>query len=172
MKSKDKHIDKFLHGPLPDPEIPVDDAWAGMIDMLGAAAGQGADGTKWPSEVWKSVAKLKGMFGVVSAVVATSAIAVIFILNTEPNNRPTVKQIITSKTTGPAPVKTDFGKPDVTTDTSHSNTTNTPSEVTSRKNRIRQIELPQQVATIPGALSLNRATGMRNLLRPVHATSV
>ncbi|MGV3600484.1 MAG: hypothetical protein ACO1N1_04715 [Dyadobacter fermentans] len=37
MKRKDKHISKFLRDPLPDPEIPADDAWAGMQRILDTA---------------------------------------------------------------------------------------------------------------------------------------
>ncbi|KAA0991367.1 hypothetical protein [Dyadobacter aurulentus] len=39
MKKTDKHIGKFFRDPLPEPEVPADDAWAGMNDMLHAAAG-------------------------------------------------------------------------------------------------------------------------------------
>lgn len=34
VKRKDKHINKYLHDALPEPEIPADDAWAQMNDMF------------------------------------------------------------------------------------------------------------------------------------------
>jgi len=55
MKRKDKHINKFLHEPLPGPEVPADDAWAGMSDMLDAATGQGANGQGHLSGLLKSL---------------------------------------------------------------------------------------------------------------------
>ncbi len=41
MKNKNKNIDKFFSGKLPDPEIPADDAWGKMNDMLNATPAAG-----------------------------------------------------------------------------------------------------------------------------------
>jgi hypothetical protein len=83
MKRKDKHINKFLHASLPDPEIPADDAWLGMSDMLDAPSNQGVNGTTWPSQLWKSIGKLKGLLIATSAVVIVSAVIALVIFNND-----------------------------------------------------------------------------------------
>lgn len=73
MERNDKHIDKFLRDPLPSPEIPADEAWAGMSGMLDAPATSGASGQADVSRIarmWKSIGKLKG-FSLLTAAVAT-----------------------------------------------------------------------------------------------------
>lgn len=106
MNRKDKHINKFLHDPLPDPEIPADDAWAEMRDMLDNTAGQGANGQGQLSSVWKSIAKFKGLLMGVS-VVATATVVALIVLNAETKNqkstenqfiKPTIQDSATVKT--------------------------------------------------------------------------
>lgn len=86
MNRKDKHINKFLHDPLPDPEIPADDAWASMSDMLATSSVQGANGQPQLSNVWKAIAKFKGLLIGASAVV-TSAVVALIVLNAETKNQ-------------------------------------------------------------------------------------
>lgn len=87
MKSKNKHINKFLHDPLPDPEVPADDAWASMSDMLGAASGgQGTNGTEKLSQFWKSAAKFKGFLIATSSVVIVSAVVALLVFTKQTNN--------------------------------------------------------------------------------------
>lgn len=87
MKSKNKHINKFLHDPLPDPEVPADDAWASMNDMLNApSGGQGANGSGKLSQFWKSVVKFKGFLIATSSVVVTSAVVALLVLTKQTNS--------------------------------------------------------------------------------------
>lgn len=87
MKSKDKHINKFLHDPLPDPEVPADDAWASMNDMLNApSGGQGANGSGKLSQFWKSVVKFKGFLIATSSVVVTSGVVALLVLTKQANS--------------------------------------------------------------------------------------
>lgn len=81
MKRKDKHIDKFLHDPLPEPEVRADDAWAGMSGMLDATANDEANGVKWPAQFWKSLGSFKGLFIAFSAVVTVSAVIALIVFN-------------------------------------------------------------------------------------------
>lgn len=87
MKSKDKHINKFLHEPLPDPEVPADDAWASMNDMLNAASGgQGTNGSGKLSQFWNSVVKFKGFLIATSSVVVTSGVVALLVLTKQANS--------------------------------------------------------------------------------------
>lgn len=98
MKRQDKHINKFLRDPLPDPEIPADDAWAGMSDMLGPATGQGANGQGQLSRLWKSLGKFKGLLIGVSVAV-TSAVVLLIVLNAETKDQKSAKnQSVSSNT--------------------------------------------------------------------------
>lgn len=98
METKDKHISKFLHGALPDPEIPADDAWAGMSDMLDAPQDQGAGVEKWHARLWKSIGKFKGLFILISTVVTVSAVIALVVFNGHKTEyRPTAPSSIPSE---------------------------------------------------------------------------
>ncbi|PSL26548.1 hypothetical protein [Dyadobacter jiangsuensis] len=98
MERKDKHISKFLHGALPDPEIPADDAWAGMSDMLDAPQDQGAGVAKWHARLWKSIGKFKGLFILISTVVTVSAVIALVVFNGHKTEyRPTAPSSIPSE---------------------------------------------------------------------------
>lgn len=93
MKRNDKHIDKFLRDPLPEPEIRADDAWAGMSDMLDATANDEMNSVKWPAQFWKSLGSFKGLFIAFSAVVAVSAVIALIVFN---SNKAEYRQIAPS----------------------------------------------------------------------------
>lgn len=68
MSKKNQHIDKYLHGKLPDPDIQADAAWEQMNGMLNAAAGAAGAGSSGPlSAVWKK------LLGAKSVVLSTAA---------------------------------------------------------------------------------------------------
>ncbi|CAG5070658.1 hypothetical protein DYBT9623_03203 [Dyadobacter sp. CECT 9623] len=93
MKKTEKHISKFFRDPLPEPEVPADDAWAGMSDMLGAAAGGtpvNGDAGQW----FSGLVKIKGLILTSLSLVSVTAV-VIYQLSKSP--------VSTSK---PAPVLT------------------------------------------------------------------
>ena len=95
MKRKDKHIDKFLRDPLPEPEIRADDAWAAMSDMLDATPNDEANRVKGPAQFWKSIGKLKGLLIAISAVVTVSAVVALLVLNNnKTGNRQTAPSAI------------------------------------------------------------------------------
>jgi len=120
MKRKDKHINKFLHDPLPDPEIRADDAWADMRDMLDAAEDHGANGQGRFSQIWKSIGKLGGLLVVTSALVVISGVVSLIVLNTKTKNqKSTDNQSIKSKIQDSALVKTDTRMPVLHPDTNH-----------------------------------------------------
>jgi hypothetical protein len=133
MKRKDKHINKFLRDPLPDPEIPADDAWAGMSDMLDAAEDHGATGEGRLSRIWKSMGKFKGLLiGVL--MVLTSAAVLLIILNAETKDQKSIEiQPVSSKIQDSALAKTDVKTPVSRPDTNHFNIATAPSETTSPK---------------------------------------
>ncbi|ACT94251.1 hypothetical protein [Dyadobacter fermentans] len=84
MKRKDKHIGKFLRDPLPDPEIPADDAWADMQRMLDTAGIPEANEPDKLSPLWPSPWTLKGLLIGLSAVTVTlGLIAWVTIQNAE-----------------------------------------------------------------------------------------
>lgn len=139
MKRQGKHISKFLRDPLPDPEIPADDAWAGMNDMLdngpASTPDQIANGQGQLSNVWKAATRFKGLLIGVSAVVTLAVVALI-VLNAEiKNNKHSKIQTINPKITESATVRPDwkipapeFKKEDIFTPGSPSETTS--SEIT------------------------------------------
>ncbi|MCE7061530.1 hypothetical protein [Dyadobacter sp. CY343] len=93
MKKKEKHIGKFFRDPLPEPEVPADDAWAGMSDMLGAAAGGtpvNGDAGQW----FSGLVKIKGLILTSLSLVSATAV-VIYQLSDSP-----------ASTSKPAPVLT------------------------------------------------------------------
>ncbi|MET7256375.1 hypothetical protein [Dyadobacter fermentans] len=111
MKRKDKHIDKFLRDPLPEPEIRVDDAWAGMSDMLDATANDEAKWVKGPTQFRKSVGKLKGLLIAISAVVTVSVIVALVVFNAKTKTqKSTENQSVNSSTQDAAPAKTKLKK--------------------------------------------------------------
>nr|WP_295934294.1 hypothetical protein [uncultured Dyadobacter sp.] len=80
MNRKDEHINKYLHGSLPDPEMSADDAWTDMESMLNrepnADAGHQAHADLL-SRIWKFVLTFKGaliMIAVTSAFVWLSTV--------------------------------------------------------------------------------------------------
>lgn len=81
MKRKDKHIDKFLRDPLPEPEVRADDAWAGMNDMLDATANDETNRLKQPVQFWKSIGKFKGLFVAISSLVAVSVVVALVVFD-------------------------------------------------------------------------------------------
>lgn len=81
MKRIDKHIDKFLRDPLPEPEIRADDAWASMSDKLDATANDEANRIKGPAQFWKSIEKLKGLLIAISAVVTVSVVVALVVFD-------------------------------------------------------------------------------------------
>ncbi|MBO9617355.1 MAG: hypothetical protein J7619_32030 [Dyadobacter sp.] len=97
MERKDNHIDKFLRDPLPDPEVRADDAWAGMSDMLDAAADSEVNGAKWQAQFWKSVGKLKGLLIAISLVVTISAVIALVVFDNKTTDRPTAPASIASE---------------------------------------------------------------------------
>ncbi|OJV17465.1 MAG: hypothetical protein BGO21_13440 [Dyadobacter sp. 50-39] len=93
MNSQDKHINKFLRDPLPDPEIPADDAWAGMNDMLNVPADTNPAGYAGQGQlagVWKAAAKFKGLLIGISAIITLAVIALI-VMNADTSNSIQVK---------------------------------------------------------------------------------
>lgn len=92
MKRKDKHINKFLSSPLPDPEIPADDAWAGMNGMLEASGDQGLNGPGPLSQIWKSIAKFNGL-----VIVAAISVLIALLVLTHQTENSTSNQSVTSK---------------------------------------------------------------------------
>ncbi|MCF2489874.1 hypothetical protein [Dyadobacter sp. CY347] len=64
VKNKNKNIDKFFSEKLPDPEIPTDDAWGKMSDMLPATPAAG----KLQQIFWGSTFKLLSMLILVGIV--------------------------------------------------------------------------------------------------------
>ncbi|SEI69154.1 hypothetical protein SAMN05216327_103273 [Dyadobacter sp. SG02] len=97
MKRKDKQITKFLHDPLPDPEIPADDAWADMNDMLDTATGRGTNGSKWPAQVWKSLGTLKRFLIVAFTLVTISAGVAWVVFKTKTADRQTAPARISAE---------------------------------------------------------------------------
>jgi len=138
MKRKDKHINKFLHEPLPGPEVPADDAWAGMSDMLDAATGQGANGQGHLSGLLKSLGKFKGLLIGVSLAV-TSAVVLLIVLNAETkdqkstNNQPINSNTssISSNIQDSAQAKIDIKTPALQPDSNHFSAATTPPETAS-----------------------------------------
>jgi hypothetical protein len=142
MKRKDKHLNKYLNEPLPDPEIPADDAWAGMSDMLDAAESHGAGGQGQFSQIWKSLGKLKGLLVAASALVITSVVVLLIVLNAETKDQKSTKiQSISSNIQDSALAKTATQRPDLQPDTNHIHPT-IPSEAA-----------PPEVATAPSPIA-------------------
>ncbi|GGM99061.1 hypothetical protein GCM10010967_36310 [Dyadobacter beijingensis] len=99
MNRKGKHINKYLQAPLPDPEVPADDAWAEMNDMLGAAAGQAVPDPGQPApnpgqltQALKIIAQFKGFLIAASAVVTSVMIALILVRQEAPVGKAVQKQ--------------------------------------------------------------------------------
>lgn len=65
MKNKNKNIDKFFSEKLPDPEIPADDAWGKMNDMLNATPAVGKAGHIFKGSAFKLLSGLI-LVGIVS----------------------------------------------------------------------------------------------------------
>lgn len=80
MNRKDEHINKYLHGSLPDPEMSADDAWTDMESMLNREPNANAGYQAHPdllSRIWKFVVTFKGalvMIAVTSAFVWLSTV--------------------------------------------------------------------------------------------------
>jgi outer membrane biosynthesis protein TonB len=75
VKKTEKHISKFFRDPLPEPEVPADDAWAGMSDMLGAAAGGtpvNGDAGQW----FSGLVKIKGLILTSLSLVSVTAVVI------------------------------------------------------------------------------------------------
>ncbi|QRQ99826.1 hypothetical protein [Dyadobacter sandarakinus] len=77
MKKKNVNIDKYSHDPLPEPEIPADEAWTQMSGMLAAGIAPAA-GSKLIAKLLKYKFALSG----ISAVTVVAAI--VFIKTTLP----------------------------------------------------------------------------------------
>lgn len=134
MKRKDKHINKFLHDPLPDPEIPADDAWAGMNDMLDIPGSQAPQKPDELSHILKSIGKFKGLLIGVSAVVLISAVVSLIVLNTETKNqKPTENQSVSLNPRDSVQIKTNRKTPVLQPDTNHSSAATSSSETTPAK---------------------------------------
>ncbi|MHA4738129.1 hypothetical protein [Dyadobacter sp. MSC1_007] len=90
MSKKDQHIDKYLHGKLPEPDIQADDAWAQMDGMLNAAAGAaGVSGPGPLSTVWKKLLGSKVLLGTAIGVTTLStAVLIALHLNPEQSSLP------------------------------------------------------------------------------------
>lgn len=74
MSKRNQHIDKYLHGKLPEPDIQADDAWAQMDGMLNAAAGAAGAGASGPlSTVWQKLLGTKVLLGTAVGVTTLSA---------------------------------------------------------------------------------------------------
>lgn len=151
MKRKDKHIDKFLRDPLPDPEIPADDAWAGMSDMLDAEEDHGANGQVLFSRLWKSMRKFKGLLIAVSMVI-TSAAVLLLVLNVETKDQKSTKiQPVSSKIQDSVLAKRGVKRPVSHSDTNHFSIAAAPSEATSPE----AASVPGSIATTDPAISVN-----------------
>lgn len=75
MNRKNKHLNKYLYGSLPDPEVPTDDAWADMNGMLDSSAA--TERHSHPDgffRTWKSILKFKMVLVTVSIVTITAAV--------------------------------------------------------------------------------------------------
>lgn len=167
MKRQDKHINKFLRDPLPDPEIPADDAWAGMSDMLDAAENHGANGRGRFSQTWKSIGKLRGLLIVTSALVLTSAVIALIILNTETKNQKSANvQSVKSNIQDSALAKTAVKTPSLHPDTNLFSAATTPSESTSPK----AAGAPSPVASKNRIIS-NERTELKSKNSPTAANS-
>lgn len=139
MERKDKHLNKYLNELLPDPEVPADDAWTGMSDMLDAAESHGA-GDQF-SQIWKSLGRLRGLLVVVSALVVTSVVVLLIVLNAETKDQKSTKTQSISSDIQDSLVKTAIKTPDLQPDTNHLRPT-IPSEAT-----------PPEVANAPSPLA-------------------
>jgi hypothetical protein len=167
MKRKDKHINKFLRDPLPDPEIPADDAWAGMSDMLDAAEDHGATGEGRLSRIWKSMGKFKGLLiGVL--MVLTSAAVLLIILNAETKDQKSIEiQPVSSKIQDSALAKTDVKTPVSRPDTNHFNIATAPSETTSPK----AAGAPGPITSTDPVISENRRIEVKSKHSPTVAAN-
>lgn len=148
MKRQGKHISKFLRDPLPDPEIPADDAWAGMNDMLdngpASTPNQIANGQGQLSNVWKAATRFKGLLIGVSAVITLAVVALI-VLNAEiKNKKSTEKHAINSKITDSEPVKPDVKAPAPEFKKENILAPGSPSEITSSETKPAGISSPSK----------------------------
>lgn len=167
MKRKDKHIDKFLRDPLPDPEIPADDAWAGMSDMLDAEEDHGANGQVLFSRIWKSMRKFKGLLIAVSMVI-TSAAVLLLVLNVETKDQKSIQiQPVSSKIKDLVLAKTNVKTPVSHSDTNHFSIAAAPSEATSPE----ATSVPGRIATTDPAISANRRIEAESKHSPTAADS-
>lgn len=107
--NRKEHLKKYLYAPLPDPETPADDAWAGMSDMLDVAGSQEATGTGRLCRGWKSMGKLKGLLIGASAIV-TSVIALIVLNTGTINQKAAVNQSVHTNIQEPAARNTAVGR--------------------------------------------------------------
>ncbi|WP_342082895.1 hypothetical protein [Dyadobacter sp. OTU695] len=174
MKRKDKHINKFLHEPLPDPEVPADDAWAGMSDMLDTTTGQEANGQGQLSRLWKSLGKFKGLLIGVSLGV-TSAVVLLIVLNAETkdqkltNNQPVNSNTssISSKIQDSAQAKIDIKTPALQLDSTHFGAAGTPSETAS----LKTADAPNPIASADPVISEDERIEAESKHSPTAATS-
>lgn len=167
MKRNDKHINKFLNEPLPDPEIPADDAWASMSDMLATGSVEGANHQSQLSNIWKAIARFKGLL-IGASVVVTSAVVALIVLNAETKNQKhTENQSINSNIQDSASDHTDLKTNALKPGTEHTGiSTTSPSEtspseaLTSETPSSRKIPstttspetIPSKITHAPGAV--------------------
>ena len=76
MKNKNKNIDKFFSGKLPDPEIPADDAWEKMNDMLTPQVPAGKPGSLFEIISNSTLQLISGL-----TLLGVTVVGVVFFLN-------------------------------------------------------------------------------------------
>jgi hypothetical protein len=78
VKKKNRHIDKYFHDKLPDPEVPADDAWMQMNDMLNAVPG----GNTYAGKAGNWAAKLMKFKAAISIGFIAVAVSVFVVYKT------------------------------------------------------------------------------------------
>ncbi|MCF0073491.1 hypothetical protein LZD49_23635 [Dyadobacter sp. CY261] len=85
MKRKNNHIDQYRKGSFPDPEIPADEAWANMNEVLnGAEAGAHSD-VRGVQKLLSSATSFKGLL-IALPIMLLSAVLVTLFVFVEPSD--------------------------------------------------------------------------------------
>ncbi|SKC14905.1 hypothetical protein SAMN05660293_04756 [Dyadobacter psychrophilus] len=96
MKNKNKNIDKFFSGKLPDPEIPADDAWGKMNDMLTPQVPAGKPGSLFKIISNSTLQLISGL-----TLLGVTVVGVVLFLNKEGDlSRASLKNNHSYKTQG------------------------------------------------------------------------